>query len=127
MRETLIKIISHFKLVQQIGVALSTEEAYAQLADHLISNGVIVPPCKIGDTVYMPWEWNGQKGVACLKVNFMGFITTWECGTDFESDDIGYIKKYHGGYFNFNDFGKTVFLTREEAEKALKGDGDNGL
>jgi hypothetical protein len=28
--------------------------------------------------------------------------------------------------FDFSDFGKTVFLTREEAEQKLKGGADNG-
>ena len=92
------------------------------LADHLLANGVIVPPCKVGDTVYMPWEWNGAKGIACLKVtnlsNILGF--GWSIGTDFNTDDEEYAEKYKYGRFEFEDIGKTVFLTREEPEKALE-------
>lgn len=86
-------------------------------------NDEIMPPCKLGDLLYMPWEWNGQKGVACLKVttltNILGF--GWSCGTDFNTDDDEYAEEYNCGRFKVEDFGKTVFLTREEAEQALKG------
>ena len=29
-----------------------TKAWYEQCADYLLANGVIVPPCKVGDTVY---------------------------------------------------------------------------
>lgn len=86
-----------------------------------LKNTHIELPCKVGDTVYMPWEWNGQKGVACLTVttisNILGF--GWSCGTNFDTDDEGYADKYNCGRFKFDDIGETVFLTKEEAEKAL--------
>ena len=92
------------------------------IADHLLANGVIVPPCKVGDTVYMPWKWKDTRGVACLKVtamnNLLGF--GWSVGTDFDTDDEGYADKYNCGRFKFNDFGKTVFLTEEEAMRNQK-------
>lgn len=89
-------------------------------ADYLLKNGVIVPPCKPGDTVYMPWEWNGTKGVAILTVTH---IITNDSHSYIKaplySDDEDYSCKYGYGRFEFDDFGKTVFLTPEEAEKAL--------
>lgn len=79
-------------------------------------------PCKVGDTVYMPWEWNGQTGIACLKVtnitNIIGF--GWDFGTDFDTDDEAYADKYNLGRFYLHEIGKTVFLDRGEAEKKLK-------
>ena len=94
-----------------------------RLADHLLANGVIVPPCKVGDKLYMPWEWNGVQGVACLKVttmtNILGF--GWSCGTDLNSDDDGFLDKYNYGLLKFDDVGKTAFLTKEEAEAKMKG------
>lgn len=93
-----------------------------RLADHLLANGVIVPPCKVGDTVYMPWEWNGTKGVAILTVTH---IITNDSHSYIKaplySDDEDYSCKYGYGRFEFDDFGKSVFLTLEEAEKAQKG------
>ena len=82
----------------------------------------IVPPCKVGQTVYMPWEWNGSKAVAILEVTRIVDDFT-ECSpyvnTNFFSDDEDYWVAYNCGRFEFKDFGKTVFLTKEEAEKAL--------
>ena len=73
------------------------------LADELLANGVIVPPCKVGDMVY-------------------------EVDYDFESGDIVIVQSQVSGvavmttnnihrteYIN-----KTVFLTKEDAEQALK-------
>ena len=90
------------------------------IADHLLENGVIVPPCKVGDLIYMPWEYGGTSGVALLGVTHM-VVDKGELRimTDFSSDDEEYFDLYFGGKFVISDFGKTVFLTREEAEKAL--------
>lgn len=84
---------------------------------------IIVPPCKEGQTVYMPWEWGGTKGVAILTINriVVDFTSRSIVNTDFFSDDEEYWLAYNCGRFDFKDFGKTVFLTKEEAEKALKG------
>ena len=100
------------------------------IADHLISLGyrkqsenVIELPCKIGDLLYMPWEWNGQKGIACLTVTVLSCIIGlgWSFRTDFDTDDDDYYEAYNCGSFKLEDFGKTVFLTRKEAEAKMKG------
>ena len=76
------------------------------VADHLLANGVIVPPCKRGDIVYSinrkplcgHWEDNRYivDGWSEYKVCEIPFsLTLWECGW------------------------KGIFLTKEEAEKAL--------
>ena len=85
------------------------------------SENVIELPCKIGDTIYLPWEWNGQKGIACLTVTVLRCIVGlgWSFGTDFDTDDEDYYEAYNCGSFKLKDFGKIVFLSREEAEQAL--------
>lgn len=90
-------------------------------ADYLLANGVIVPPCKVGDDVYIPWHYNGISGIAYFKVTHI----IMDCKksyvkTDFVTDDEGFWDLCNGGKFNFDDFGKTIFLTKKEAEKALK-------
>ena len=69
-----------------------------KLAEYLIEHGVVVPPCKIGDTVYI----NNHAGLICE-----GRIRTIV---------------YDTGDFAFGEraIGKNVFPTREEAERALK-------
>lgn len=77
------------------------------IADHLLANGVIVPPCKVGDAVYMIcWDDGIEPFIEEDKIIKVSTQKFW--------------LKYC--YFNYDDIGKTVFLTREEAKAALKED-----
>ena len=76
---------------------------FGRLADELLANGVIVLPCKVGDTVY------------CIE-------TIGNEIEDYVIQNVG-ITATQGGWGierGFNDFGKTVFLTKKEAKRALK-------
>ena len=79
-------------------------------ADHLLTNGVIVPPCKVGDTVYVCFS---RTRVIECKVAQIIIEHIEEIGMSFIC--------YGGMRFDMRHWGKTVFLTREEAEKALEG------
>lgn len=90
------------------------------LADYLLENGVIVPPCKVGDVVYIITS-DAPSGIEKSRVKRMGLANLQDgmtikiivpCGFD----DWG---KAVWQFFP-EDFGKTVFLTKEEAEQALK-------
>ena len=76
-----------------------------QIADHLLANGVIVPPCKVGDTVWIAGEYRGVYSAIVRTMFFshsgVEMVRTTKC-------DIP-----------FHDFGKVAFFTHEEAEKAL--------
>ena len=89
--------------------------------ENKIEQGTLIElPCKVGDTVYMPWQWGGTEGIAILTIERISIAEARPTvRTDFYSDDYAYFDKYNCGVFSFDDFGKTVFLTREEAEKAL--------
>lgn len=90
-------------------------------ADSLLADGWIRPPCKVGDLLYMPWEYDGNSGVALLSVTYMVIDKDkLRIMTDFSTDDDVYYDLYFGGRFVPSDFGKTVFLTREDAEQKLK-------
>lgn len=98
-----------------------------QLADYLLEHGVICLPCKVGDMVYLPWDFNGVKSIAYLTVTHIIFDTEHNyVKTDFYTDDEAYYDKYKCGRYEFEDFGKIVFLTYEEAERALKERENNG-
>lgn len=94
------------------------------LAQHLLNEGVIVPPCKVGDEVY----WIGNKEsivktyyVACVEINiFEGRIHT-VIHTKINKDNF-----YSDEHFSNYQFGKYLFFTREEAEKALAERSENG-
>lgn len=66
-------------------------------------------PCKVGDTV-----WSLDLDVHWVEHFKVTDITVTEHGIGIENPYLGY-------GFDVEDFGKTVFLTREEAEAALKG------
>ena len=83
-----------------------TEEA----VDHLLANGVIVPPCKVGDTVYR-FEMSRHTKRILIKETKVERIAI--C---FDKVQV-FCKGYAHSPANF---GKTVFLTKEEAEQALK-------
>ena len=78
-------------------------------------------PCKVGDALYMPWEYDWNTGVAIITVKKI--VIDWEdcfyVDTDLYSDSKAFLEEYNYGKFSFSDFGKTVFLTKEEAEQAL--------
>jgi hypothetical protein len=91
-----------------------TYQTAANIADHLLANGVIVPPCKVGDTVYfLPQKEILQATVTNIEVNYYTNPQMWLT--------IEYCLYNRNHYKTRIDLmlGKTVFLTREEAEKAL--------
>lgn len=69
----------------------------SELADYLIEHGVIVLPCKVGDTVY---QIDAER---VFKSKIKAFV--------YDTENFA---------FDERAIGKSVFLTREEAEKALK-------
>ena len=84
------------------------------LADYLLEHGVTVLPCKVGDRVY---EITGRKTVSVYKVRairaeLFGLFIEWDIVEGFVWQSLSGI--------NANEIGKTIFLTREEAERALK-------
>lgn len=92
------------------------------LADYLLENGVIVPPCKVGDTVYYfshrPFNLSVLANTI-YEAHVVRIVTT-NLGTSL-------VIQIHNEYGvtevpQISSFGKTVFLTKEEAEKALKGE-----
>lgn len=100
------------------------------VADFLLENGIIVPPVSLGDRIYE---------IISPKDRESYFITATVCAVHIadgsrnscqhkresyivaECQGTKYVHKYP-----LSKFGKTVFLTREEAEKALKEREDNG-
>lgn len=86
------------------------------------SENTIELPCKVGETIYLPWEFDGVRSIACLTVTHIIFDREHNyVKTDFNTDDEAYYDKYQCGEYEFEDFGKIVFLTIEEAEAKMKG------
>lgn len=86
------------------------------VAQYLLANGVILPPCKIGDTVYYIHEELTMDGVKTVistrKITGYGgngLNPVWMVSA------VPYELRFHP-----SEFGRTVFLTREEAEAELE-------
>lgn len=105
------------KLIEMLHTAIKEEMKSpnfqsANIADYLLANGVVVLPCKAGDTVYYPSSF-------CDKIfeKTIDEILMHEKG-----DTKGTYIHFASTYIPLENIGITVFLTREEAEKALKGE-----
>ena len=85
----------------------------------LLDNGVIATPVNVGQTVYMIDDYDCEPYVLSVKIDHIKIdkISVW-VGLRYP---LG-IK--HTPLVPVEDIGKTVFLTREEAEQALKGGGE---
>lgn len=76
---------------------------------------LVVPPCKAGDTVY---EVTSRKTISeyrvkAIRVELFCTFIEWDIVAGFVDKSIFGVP--------VDEIGKTVFLTREEAEKALEG------
>ena len=79
-------------------------------ADYLLANGVIVPPCKVGD--YVEWD----NGISLHLYPVKGFVFDTNAILDFRID-LGFFQPIVG-----HRAIKRI-LTREEAEAKLKEGG----
>lgn len=74
---------------------------------------VVVLPCKVGDTVFARLDNKSKYVCECkvkqIVVGNIGFVTFAPIGAPEREYDV-----------SLRGFGKTVFLSREEAEKALQ-------
>ena len=71
---------------------------------------LVVLPCKVGDVVY---GFHGEKTILPMVVKWIETCTNGWCIA------VQYAQMAPR-FYRFSDFGKTVFLTSEEAEKALE-------
>ena len=122
-RERLIELLKN--------VPRNTRAFYDQFADYLLENGVIVPPCKVGDTVYVnPKTWCGLSFIEydnCF-IHSKHFLVA-EVVSIIKTRNQNLVKlkvynrtscKYEYERYSISSIGITVFLTKEEAEQALE-------
>lgn len=93
-RERLIELIGDYT-EDKSARDIHSAEFDEQFADYLLANGVILSPVKVGDTVY--------------QVDNAGRI--------YESKIKTVIYDTDGIVFDERAIGKSIFLTKEEAEK----------
>jgi hypothetical protein len=84
-----------------------------ELAEADKDGRLVVLPCKVGDTV-----WSSLDGAKCARECKVDFVNIGNVGTTFVLSAKNGLREQYG--VTATAFGKTVFLTREEAEKALE-------
>ena len=86
-------------------------------------------PCAVGDTLWVVWSYTEAcpKGVYPVKAYALRYDEKKNnmrvcVRGEFKMDRYdGFYYHSYRGTFAWENVGKTVFLTREDAEKALKG------
>ena len=108
-REKLIKLLD-----QNCGYI--EEQKAETLADYLLKNGVIVSPCRLNAHIFVvPTVENSLNEITEMVV--LGFSIGKPCNTAncrVSGTSVSFFPA-------FEQFGESVFLTKEEALKALKG------
>ena len=112
MRDRLIELLN-----VAVGDSNLTDGEIKIVADYLLENGVIVPPCKIGDKVYFVSRNSGKPtGVIDeVEIVMIGKIESGFCAKG-KLNGITFDIMPHFEIDNYS-----FFLSREEAEQALKG------
>lgn len=119
-RQRLVELLDNFNRENFcISLKISILEKYA---DHILADGWMRPPVKVGDKFYRIETWCTEGGF--LEEPIRPYSSTCEHCCE-ECDGKKKVEEY-----TFNSiiqileleryFGKSVYLTREEAEKALK-------
>lgn len=108
------------EIVHQCGKTLDEMDDY--LSEFLTAKGVLAPPCKVGDVVFAISDI--KKEIYKCRVSSLEFTTHDKVAVLDRILESIVLQRIRSVYLD--EFGKSVFLSREEAEAALKGaDDDN--
>ena len=116
MRDRLIELLQ-----PRIADLIENIKGVEDVANYLLENGVVCMPCKVGDTVY---AYNSLDHTYKLRESTVKAIKI-------QKHDMTGVQEFLIEYFytdklfswsNQGIFGKTVFLSKEEAEKHLQED-----
>lgn len=111
-------------LLREVPITNKSYPEYIEaLAEHLEASGVLLPPVSVRQSVY---HFSRDLGavfpyfVESLNIGSLGKNKTyWNYEANCHDEETDELLDEID--FELDDIGKTVFLTREEAEQALKG------
>lgn len=115
-RDRLIKLIEDYVTYLPHVEGQTWEEA---CADYLIENGIIILPCKVGDTVYEVKRCTSSEAIQAgipidnKKRGRYGRDMVYSRNRPYKVCKRKMVKSL------YQQVGKTVFLTTEDAQKAL--------
>lgn len=106
------------ELLQSVPVGCTGCRGVDTIADYLIENGVIVPTVRVGDIVYIQYK-NKIYPVDVYAIRYDTKTNNKRiCVEGWLQIDKCYRHRY-SATFRWESIGKSVFLTYEDAEKAL--------
>ncbi len=120
-RDRLIDLLVNFKKPDNPILQMSERMVIEKIADYLLANGVIVPPCKVGNTVYYICETYWDK-------NYENYIETKELKQGIlkiverkkpKMNLMLQVKEFDWCFMN-DWLNGNLFLTKEEAEEKLE-------
>ena len=110
LRKMARDLYGRLKAYEDIAELCGGFDRLRELAEADKDGRVVVLPCKVGDVVY---GFHGEKTI-------LPMVAKWiETNTDGWCIAVQYTPMAPR-FYRFSDFDKTVFLTREEAERALQ-------
>jgi hypothetical protein len=118
MRDRLIELIRNAPRTDVVYGDIKLDEPVQTLqtiADHLLANGVIVPPCYIGQDIWHTTKhYDGRIEIGKGKVSMLQQKAdkSWKIRITVNSSVWD---------FTPSEIGKIYFFSKEEAERALKG------
>ncbi len=123
MRDRLVEVFKKIEYTSFLGSPFKanlgnqfTDYALYSICDDLIENGVIVPPCKVGQIVYIIVDFDTEEPyVMDVEVVELGQSKNGQWVTV----DLPLGLKINR-YISWDDIGKDIFLTKEQAEQKLK-------
>ena len=118
MRDRLVELLkgAETKVTEMLSKPLALEEWLGVYADYLIENGVVVPPCKVGQIVYIINDFDTEEPyVLPVEVVELGQSKNGQ----WIAIDLPLGLKI-SRYISWDDIGKDIFLTKSEAEQKLK-------
>ena len=107
------EVWKRLKAYEDIAELCGGADRLRELAEADKDGRVVVPPCKVGDTVFARLDNKSKYVCECkvkqIVVGNIGFVTFAPIGAPEREYDV-----------SLRGFGKTVFFSREEAKKALQ-------
>lgn len=103
MRDRLIELLCSAPLGSRTFEQQYYKSTITKIADYLLESGVITIPCKVGDIVYQ------TDGIRIYELTILD-ISLHKNKPYYETDGID---------FDDDAIGKSIFLTKEKAERKL--------
>ncbi len=121
MRERLIELIKSAPYVNgTLGDYFNKSYIDNCIVEHLLANGVIVPPCKVGDMVYFVAR-NGGRPIGIIDEIEIVQIAKTKDGFNAKGRFKGNLNEFEIRSFAIDNY--SFYLAKEEAEAALRKEG----